>query len=76
MGPMKLDESSVKHRRRFTDEFKDEAVQMLLDGQAAESVASRPGLSSPTLRHCFTAGSEIGSAERARWPARWNRART
>ncbi len=31
-------------RRRFTREFKEEAVQMLLDGHTAESVASRLGL--------------------------------
>ena len=32
-------------RRRFTEEFKREAVQMLLDGHAARSVAQRLGLS-------------------------------
>jgi Transposase. len=32
-------------RRAFTDEFKREAVQMLLDGHTASSVASRLGLS-------------------------------
>jgi transposase len=32
-------------RRRFTDEFKKEAVQMVLDGHTAQSVASRLGLS-------------------------------
>ncbi len=31
-------------RRRFTDEFKEEAVQMLLDGHSANSVAERLGL--------------------------------
>jgi transposase len=31
-------------RRRFTDEFKEEAVQMLLDGHSATSVAERLGL--------------------------------
>jgi transposase len=31
-------------RRRFTDEFKEEAVQMLLDGHSASSVAARLGL--------------------------------
>lgn len=36
-------------RRRFTKEFKEEAVQMLLDGHTASSVAERLGLSGPSL---------------------------
>jgi transposase len=36
-------------RRRFTEEFKAEAVQMLLDGHAARSICERLGLSSPNL---------------------------
>lgn len=36
-------------RRRFTDEFKAEAVQMLLDGHAAGSICERLGLSSPNV---------------------------
>ena len=36
-------------RRRFGDEFKREAVQMLLDGHTASSVAERLGLSSTNL---------------------------
>jgi transposase len=36
-------------RRRFTKEFKEEAVQMLLDGHAATSVAERLGLSGANL---------------------------
>lgn len=32
-------------RRQYSDEFKAEAVQMLLDGHSAGSVASRLGLS-------------------------------
>ena len=38
-----------KKRRRFTDEFKTDAVQMLLDGHSATSVCERLGLSSPNL---------------------------
>lgn len=45
MGTKKSEESPIQRRRRF----KDEAVQMLLDGHSAESVASRLGLSSPAL---------------------------
>ncbi len=36
-------------RRRFTEEFKAEAVQMLLDGHTAAFVCQRLGLSSPTV---------------------------
>jgi transposase len=36
-------------RRVFTDEFKQEAVQMLLDGHSAPSVAERLGLSTTNL---------------------------
>jgi len=36
-------------RRRFTKEFKEEAVQMLLDGHTASSVAKRLGLSGPGM---------------------------
>ena len=34
-----------KSRRVYTDELKSEAVQMLLDGHSAESVASNLALS-------------------------------
>jgi len=37
--------AAASTRRAFTDEFKREAVQMLLDGHTASSVASRLGLS-------------------------------
>ena len=36
-------------RRRFTKEFKEEAVEMLLDGHTASSVAERLGLTGPQL---------------------------
>jgi transposase len=36
-------------RRRFTEEFKAEAVQMLLDGHTVTSVCERLGLSGPNL---------------------------
>lgn len=35
-----------RERRFFSEEFKQEAVQMLLDGHSADSVADRLGLSS------------------------------
>ena len=39
----------VPKRRQFTDEFRREAVQMMLDGHSAGSVAQRLGISCPTL---------------------------
>ena len=36
-------------RRRYTQEFKEEAVQMVLDGHSVASVCQRLGLSSPTV---------------------------
>ena len=36
-------------RRVFTKEFKEEAVQMLLDGHSASSIVERLGLSSSNL---------------------------
>jgi transposase len=36
-------------RREFTDEFKREAVQMLLDGHSARSICERLGLSGTNL---------------------------
>ena len=38
--------SQLRERRSFSEEFKQEAVQMLLDGHSAASVADRLGLSS------------------------------
>jgi transposase len=44
-----LEPSSRAPRRQFPEEFRREAVQMLLDGHTARSVAERLGLSSPNL---------------------------
>ncbi len=40
---------SSRSRRQYSDELKGEAVQMLLDGHSAESVASRLGLSGTSI---------------------------
>jgi transposase len=40
-------------RRRFTEEFKGEAVQMLLDGHTASSVCDRLGLSGVNLLYAW-----------------------
>lgn len=42
-------EGSPGKRRRYTQEFKEEVVQMLLDGHSAASVSERLGLSGPNL---------------------------
>lgn len=41
--------SKQKRRRAFTEEFRQEAVQMLLDGHSATSVAERLGLAGTNL---------------------------
>jgi transposase len=38
-----------RSRRSYSEEFRQEAVQMLLDGHSASSVASRLGLSAPNV---------------------------
>ena len=38
-----------RSRRTFTEEFSQEAVQMLLDGHSRPSVAERLGLSGPNM---------------------------
>ena len=40
---------NVASRRQYSDEFKTEAVQMLLDGHSAASVASRLGRSGTSI---------------------------
>ena len=49
--PMANNKSNGKtrERRSFSEEFKQEAVQMLLDGHSATSVAQRLGLSANAL---------------------------
>ena len=47
--PRKKSQTKKSGRRVFTKEFKSEAVQMLLDGHTASSVAKRLGLSNTNL---------------------------
>lgn len=42
-------ERSETPRRRYTREFKEEAVRMVLDGHSVASVCQRLGLTSPNL---------------------------
>ncbi len=46
---LKVKQHDRPKRRRFADEFKAEAVQMLLDGHSASSICKRLGLSSPNV---------------------------
>ncbi len=46
---------SVQNRRRYSEELKKEAVQMLLDGHSAESVASNLGLNGTSLLYRWKA---------------------
>lgn len=46
-------EGRALERRRFTEEFKAEAVQMLLDGHTASSVCERLGLSGVNLLYAW-----------------------
>lgn len=41
--------TKTRTRHIYSEEFRQEAVQMLLDGHSAASVAQRLGLSSPNL---------------------------
>lgn len=45
----KQTETTAAGRRQYTEEFRREAVQMLLDGHSASSVTRRLGLSGPNL---------------------------
>jgi transposase len=42
-------ESRPQQRARYTQEFREEVVQMHLDGHSAASIAQRLGLSGPNL---------------------------
>ena len=44
-----------KKRRQYSDDLKAEAVQMLLDGHSAESVATRLGLSGTNILYNWKA---------------------
>lgn len=53
--PVPAPPKSPPPRRQFSDEFRREAVQMLLDGHSAVSVAERLGLSGPNLLYRWKA---------------------
>lgn len=47
--PRRKSKTNGKSRRTFTQEFKEDAVQMLLDGHTTNSVAERLGVSTNLL---------------------------
>lgn len=53
--PRKKQQPAKSGRRTFTKEFKEEAVQMLLDGHTASSVADRLGLSGANVLYRWKA---------------------
>ena len=46
---------SGRNRRKYSDELKEEAVQMLLDGHSAQSVVANLGLSGTSLLYRWKA---------------------
>ena len=52
---MKTNRPQKRQRRAYPDELKKEAVQMLLDGHAAPSVAENLGLPHPSLLYRWKA---------------------
>ena len=53
-------------RRSYSEEFKQEAVQLLLDGHSAPSVAQRLGLSGPNLLYGWKKAILHGAGPAAR----------
>jgi transposase len=49
MSAKSTKQQTLNVRRHFTDDFKRDAVQMLLDGHSAKSVVERLGLSGTNL---------------------------
>lgn len=47
------DKQRTRTRRSYSEEFKQEAVQLLLDGHSAPSVAERLGLSGPNVLYSW-----------------------
>ena len=47
--PRRPSQQPIKHRRSYTDDFKREAVQMMLDGHSPQSIQERLGLPTTAL---------------------------
>lgn len=61
-APQKSPENGSPKRRRYTKEFKEEVVQMHLDGHSAASITKRLGLSSVNLVYRWKHRDLIGQA--------------
>ncbi|XZE53631.1 transposase [Planctomycetaceae bacterium SH139] len=57
---------SRKPRRTFSDEFEEEAVQMMLDGHSAASVAKNLGVGSTDLLYLWKAETLASSGPAAK----------
>ncbi|MGD9855016.1 MAG: transposase [Planctomycetaceae bacterium] len=49
----KAGERTTSSRRQYTEEFKEEAVRMVLDGHSVASVCERLGLSGPNVLYTW-----------------------
>jgi transposase len=56
---------SGRNRRQYSDELKEEAVQMLLDGHSAQSVVSNLGLRGTSLLYRWKAKAVAASGPAA-----------
>lgn len=53
MAKTRIATTKTDNRRQYDDEFRREAVQMLIDGHTAASVAERLGLSNPNILYLW-----------------------
>lgn len=58
--------STTRERRTFTDEFKQEAVQMLLDGHSVASVSKNLGIGNTNLLYRWKAEVLVRSGPAAK----------
>ncbi len=68
-NPLTDGKDGSRKRRRYTKQFKEEVVQMLLDGHTAASIAERLGLSGANLVYRWKR-ELIGQAGRSLDPSR------
>ncbi|MGL4461007.1 MAG: transposase [Planctomycetia bacterium] len=60
--PLPSTATTPRPRRRFSEEFRREAVQVLLDGYAAVDVARRLGLSAPNLLYRWSIAATMAES--------------
>jgi transposase len=66
MAKKNVQVSKSRERRTFTDEFKQEAVQMLLDGHSVASVSKNLGIGNANLLYRWKADSLARSGPAAK----------